>query len=265
MKDFFQKNRWPIFLAILIGLPLFIQTNFMYIGSWLKNFIQIGSPETWLGFWGTYIGSILTVIFTHIDTTMQINKSKELEHSQMEAIDLRSLMAIIIQRKNEYIDYMNLANAIVDAINKKDVKSYMSLLEKATNKEEPKLLSCNLNEQEIIHTNEWNKHFVIFDDNDANIKCIANEWGEIGDLLQEYQENVSESILDARKSMESMEFIESTEFMESMEFMQSTEFMESMESYEKFFKKSANLFNDMATICNKIYNQLHKIFKNKVK
>jgi len=217
---------------------MLIQTNFMYISSWLKNFIHVGKPETWLGFWGTYIGSILTVIFTHIDATMQINKNKELEYNRMEAVDLRSLMSIIIQRKNEYIDCKNLAIEIKNAINSNNSDRYKQLLDDANI-----LQSSNLNAQEISHTNEWNKHFVIFEDNDPEIKYIVHKWTEISNLLEDYQQKVNVSIKQARETKSS----------------------KNMVHYEETFEKSAQIFHDMEVKCDEIYKKLRKIYESKVK
>lgn len=35
--------------------------------------------------------------------------------------------------------------------------------------------------------NEWNKYFVVFDNNIPEAKKIVNKWEKIGNLLQDYQ------------------------------------------------------------------------------
>lgn len=87
---FIKKHKWEIIpFLVLFLIPIFIQTNLLYFGTWILNFINIGKPGNWLGFWGSYLGSILSIAFAYVNTKMQLKESKRNDYEK--AIKLREL------------------------------------------------------------------------------------------------------------------------------------------------------------------------------
>ena len=65
-----------LFICIMFGVPLAVQNNQMNIGTEFKKYIKIGTPRDWFGFWGSYIGSILSIAFAFYNTKWQLNTHK---------------------------------------------------------------------------------------------------------------------------------------------------------------------------------------------
>ena len=65
-----------LFICIMLGVPLAVQNNQMNIGTEFKKYIKIGTPRDWFGFWGSYIGSILSIAFAFYNTKWQLNTHK---------------------------------------------------------------------------------------------------------------------------------------------------------------------------------------------
>lgn len=61
-----------LFIGIMIGFPLALQNNWMNISKDLKNYIKIGTTRDWFGFWSSYIGSIMAIVFAYFNTRLQI-------------------------------------------------------------------------------------------------------------------------------------------------------------------------------------------------
>lgn len=78
---FYKKHKVIInimlYLFVMLGIPLILQSNLGGLGDKLKKTIGIGTPRDWLGFWGTYIGTIITIIFAYISTIHEDNKRKQ--------------------------------------------------------------------------------------------------------------------------------------------------------------------------------------------
>ena len=81
-----------ITLAIMmLGLPIAIQNNYVRIGMSLKKCINIGAPSAWLGFWGSYLGSILSISFAYINSKIEANRQKESLERQLEQSKINDL------------------------------------------------------------------------------------------------------------------------------------------------------------------------------
>ena len=93
MKKFLRKNIWIIVFIILLLIPFTIQSNFLFFGTWLRNFIRVGNSSSWLGFWGSYLGSILTITFTYMITRIQIKETKKADYRN--AIKMNELNSTI--------------------------------------------------------------------------------------------------------------------------------------------------------------------------
>ena len=65
-----------LFICIMLGVPLAVQNNQMNIGTEFKKYIKIGTPRDWFGFWGSYIGGILSIAFAFYNTKWQLNTHK---------------------------------------------------------------------------------------------------------------------------------------------------------------------------------------------
>ena len=80
-----------ILAVMMLGLPVAIQNNYVRIGMSLKRCINIGAPSAWLGFWGSYLGSILSISFAYINSKIEANRQKESLERQLEQSKINDL------------------------------------------------------------------------------------------------------------------------------------------------------------------------------
>lgn len=194
-SNLLKAHTWETLLVILLLLPALIQTNFLYVGTWLLNFIHIGKPANWLGFWGSYLGSIFAIIFAYENTKIQLKKNKENDIDNYKIDKLANLMAIIIKRRNEYERSKSIAENLKKMF--EDPNSYVS------DKMIKEISYKKLMELEESHVSDWNKNFVIFDDEDPYIKDIKEKWKKISNLIDNYQE-ISTNLSSIQKHPDSM-------------------------------------------------------------
>lgn len=110
---------------VLFLIPIFIQTNLLYFGTWILNFINIGKPGNWLGFWGSYLGSILSIAFAYVNTKMQLKESKRNDYEK--AIKLRELdSAVSLLQAAAYLQN-HVHSLQVEFKYNKDQKNYKDL------------------------------------------------------------------------------------------------------------------------------------------
>lgn len=87
---FYKKHKVIIniifYLFLMLGIPIILQSNILNLGDILKKTIAIGTPRDWLGFWGAYIGTIITILFAYISTIFEDSKRKK-EKKQQEDKD----------------------------------------------------------------------------------------------------------------------------------------------------------------------------------
>ncbi|WP_278963601.1 hypothetical protein [Lactobacillus apis] len=286
LSGFIKWIMYLLIFIILLGLPFYIQSNTCKFGTFLKNTIHIGKPGNWLGFWGSYLGSILAIVFSSINTAIQLKKNKEQEFKRMEAIDLRSLMTIITERKNEYENSKRLATELSKAITKKNLAHYIKLL---SSKE--LLLSSYLNKKEMSHVNKWNEHFVIFDDTDSKIDEIIKCWNKIGELLENYQKTIdidlqdlfdNSSILLSKslselpskslselpsKSLSELSSKLLSKLLSELPSKSLSELSSELLSdlNKNTFDQSTKGLEEMESLCGEIYHKLHKLYDKRAK
>lgn len=98
-----------IFFGSMLGIPFVMQLNPFGISTYLKKLVGIGTSGEWLGFWGSYLGSIITVLFSYFSIMYETKKetknakSKLARESDKEKINLvKSRVAI---SKRLYFSY----------------------------------------------------------------------------------------------------------------------------------------------------------------
>lgn len=98
-----------IFFVSMLGIPFVMQLNPFGISTYLKKLVGIGTSGEWLGFWGSYLGSIITVLFSYFSIMYETKKetknakSKLARESDKEKINLvKSRVAI---SKRLYFSY----------------------------------------------------------------------------------------------------------------------------------------------------------------
>ena len=67
--------------------------NIFNFGTFLKNSIRVGDFGNWLGFWGSYLGSVIAVFFAFINTKVQLKESQRNDYKK--AIILNELNTTI--------------------------------------------------------------------------------------------------------------------------------------------------------------------------
>lgn len=72
-----DNGKWKRTLKLLIFIPILfspilLQMNIFNFGTFLKNSIRVGDFGNWLGFWGSYLGSVIAVFFAFINTKVQL-------------------------------------------------------------------------------------------------------------------------------------------------------------------------------------------------
>lgn len=203
---------WETLLVILLLLPALIQTNFLYVGTWLLNFIHIGKPANWLGFWGSYLGSIFAIVFAYENTKIQLKKNKENDIDKYKIDKLANLMAIIIKRRNEYEKLKSTANTLAEKYGKPNFYN-------DSDKKIEKISFENLMKLEESHLSDWNKNFVIFDDEDPYIKYIEEKLKKISSLIDKY-EKISDkfsSIQQDSNSVKNNPYVRASKQLKEME------------------------------------------------
>lgn len=105
MKKFYQKNKWLILaLCTFITIPGIL---FLIIGN-LKQ------RTDWLSFWGSYLGSIITIAFAYINTQVSSKEQSEnlklqLEQSKQNDLD-NAIKLDRMKRLFSLIDYFDIVN-----------------------------------------------------------------------------------------------------------------------------------------------------------
>lgn len=107
-----------LFIGIMIGFPLALQNNWMNISKDLKNYIKIGTTRDWFGFWSSYIGSIMAIVFAYFNTRLQIKNRIYKEDANL-IFDLK-------EYTSEYYENImqNDIDKIIDIIDKFNKVSY---------------------------------------------------------------------------------------------------------------------------------------------
>lgn len=68
-----------IFFGLIFVIPILMQLNPFGISTYLKKLVGIGTPREWLGFWGSYLGSIITVLFSYFSIMYETKKERDKE------------------------------------------------------------------------------------------------------------------------------------------------------------------------------------------
>lgn len=100
-----SKQKWIVWLLfiILFIAPFILQINLFNIGTLLKNTVRIGKSENWLAFWGSYIGSVIAVLFAYVNTKIQLKESKRNDYEK--AIKLNELnSAVSLLKASVYLE-----------------------------------------------------------------------------------------------------------------------------------------------------------------
>lgn len=72
-----------IFFGLMLGIPFLMQVNPFGISTYLKKLVGIGTSGEWLGFWGSYLGSIITVLFSYFSIMYKTKKETKNAKSKL--------------------------------------------------------------------------------------------------------------------------------------------------------------------------------------
>lgn len=77
------ENKIIFLLFLILLLPFCLQLNIFGLSTWLKEIVRIGTPQDWLGFWGAYLGSILTILFAYLNTRYETGKQLNIQKKEI--------------------------------------------------------------------------------------------------------------------------------------------------------------------------------------
>lgn len=119
-----------ILAVMMLGLPIAIQNNYVGIGISLKKCINIGAPSAWLGFWGSYLGSVLTILFAYFNTEYQTSKiataNREEKSKKLKATLENSLKRISYRTIFDYdrTGILNIDESLISYLDKNSEEIY---------------------------------------------------------------------------------------------------------------------------------------------
>lgn len=95
----------------MLGVPFVMQLNPFGISTYLKKLVGLGTSGEWLGFWGSYLGSIITVLFSYFSIMYETKKETEnakyklARESDKEKINLVRSRVILSKKGITYFRY----------------------------------------------------------------------------------------------------------------------------------------------------------------
>lgn len=117
LKKFWDNNKNEIILAlffivIFLITPFLLQLNLLGFSTWLKGCVRIGTPRDWLGFWSSYLGSVLTVAFSYSIAKYETKKQQEILQKQWEHDNEFKLLETMV----EYRDFLESRRKTIDEL-----------------------------------------------------------------------------------------------------------------------------------------------------
>ena len=117
MQEKFKKNSFRIIFGFLFCVPLILQLNPWNLSTWLKRLVRIGTPRDWLGFWSSYLGSILTVAFSYSIAKYETKKQKEISQKQWKHDNEIRLLETMVEFRDLLADRKKVNYKLDDLIN----------------------------------------------------------------------------------------------------------------------------------------------------
>lgn len=102
------------FIVIFLITPFLLQLNLLGFSTWLKGCVRIGTPRDWLGFWSSYLGSVLTVAFSYSIAKYETKKQQETLQKQLEHDNEFKLLETMV----EYMDFLENRRKTIDELYK---------------------------------------------------------------------------------------------------------------------------------------------------
>lgn len=181
-----KTHKWETLFLILFLIPVFIQTNFLNVGTWLLNLINIGKPANWLGFWGSYLGSILAIVFAYINTKAQLKESKQNDLDNAIKINKINNSTVLLNNIMAFLSKLDTIQAEI-VFNTKMAKRICDIKYKNLN---------NLNNDWIDYITKWNTYAVT--SNSDEIKNISDLINSLSipyhKILETYSPKIQEII-----------------------------------------------------------------------
>lgn len=197
-----------ILAVMMLGLPIAIQNNYVGIGISLKKYINIGAPSAWLGFWGSYLGSVLTILFAYFNTEYQTSKiatanreekSKKLKETlenSLRRISYRTIFDYartgILNIDESLISYLDKnSEEIYNDVNKiLDLESSLKDMNLKISTEEYKNLSDKLMKQVTSLSEKVKMLYSYFygDEYTIEVNKIKNDLSNISSTVKEFRE-----------------------------------------------------------------------------
>lgn len=188
-----------ILAVMMLGLPVAIQNNYVGIGMSLKKYINIGAPSAWLGFWGSYLGSILSISFAYINSKIEAKRQKESIERQLEQSKINDLDNAI--KTNEINLLTMIVGVITDCISIIDI--HTGQIELLIKSDEIMDLNTFLDfEIDFADTNleyqkKWNKFILSY----YNSKNVYSDLTNRNAKIKKLYEETSICILDYDKKI----------------------------------------------------------------
>lgn len=206
LKKFWDNNKKEIILAcffivIFLITPFLLQLNLLGFSTWLKGFVRIGTPKAWFGFWGSYIGSILSIGFAYINSKIEGEQQRRnLEH-QLEQNKINDLDNAI--RKNEINHLTMILGELTDYIS--DIDYLLARIEEPV--KDNQIMDLKTFEDcknDFANTNfkyqkKWNKFILsYYNSQDVHLELttinnkISNIYMDTCNNMLEYEQKINE-------------------------------------------------------------------------
>ena len=188
-----------IIFGFLFFIPLILQLNPWGFSTWLKGYVRIGTPNEWFGFWGSYIGSILSITFAYINSKIEANRQKESIERQLEQSKINDLDNAI--KTNEINLLTMIVGVITDCISIIDI--HTGQIELLIKSDEIMDLNTFLDfEIDFADTNleyqkKWNKFILSY----YNSKNVYSDLTNRNAKIKKLYEETSICILDYDKKI----------------------------------------------------------------
>lgn len=183
MKHKRTWHLWLVFILVMLLallIPILIQNNFKNVAVWIRYFTNAGSGNDWLQFWGSYLGTLISipVTVTLALLTIRYEQRNEIEQNEIKRknIEYNNIMKFSTKYQVEvqtfmYIDFENTNN-----ISYQNIASVKKIANDLFNTDYKEFrLQINLS---LAKLSEDERHF------------IDNEVNEVSGIIKDSQEDL---------------------------------------------------------------------------
>lgn len=188
METLLHKKRRILLIIVILLVPIA-----MYL-----LFARMATLGEWLSFFGSYIGSVITVAFAYFNTLYETKKQSEniklqLEQSKQNDLDneirktkIKNLAYLVNASVVLLVDVRNTEHELV--INANNIKKYEDLCIEET---------VNLKSSVQAYFDIYNRHLAFFDEEEGNELSKINH--KLAELFDQYYKENKDKVVEISK------------------------------------------------------------------